>query len=451
LIVVLPAAENCLCADVVLPVLNHTVNQTPLVVCDALPFELGVDSVGGFQYQWLNSTGIGCATCATTVVQPVGMLQTYTLTESNNGCVVEHRFFVTFGATATLTVNNNSICAGESITLVATPADAQFLWSGPGVQTQGTNVQTLQPDSTATYAVTITLSNGCTASALATALVFQPDTVQLPLITACDGSTITVFDATVLAANGVYSKLLTTVQGCDSLLLQPVSVLPKIMTNAAVTFCEGDTVFLFGNFPVSTSIEVCRDTISANGCDSTHCIMATAIPLPVLQVLDTIFATLGDTITLQGPSGYVQYLWTPAPVPPCSNCSSIDVIPDTTGYLQYGLEVKDGQNCGAETLYRVVIFPPCDAYKVLIPNAFTPNGDGANDQFRPITTEGGEVIGKLTIYNRWGQKLFESRNNVFWDGTIDGQAATSDVYVYLIEVQCGELIASRVGEVTLIR
>ncbi|MES2779916.1 MAG: gliding motility-associated C-terminal domain-containing protein, partial [Bacteroidota bacterium] len=57
--------------------------------------------------------------------------------------------------------------------------------------------------------------------------------------------------------------------------------------------------------------------------------------------------------------------------------------------------------------------------QIFLPTAFTPNGDGLNDVFRPGGV--GAKDYKLTIYNRWGQAVFTSNNaNVGWDGTIDG-------------------------------
>ncbi len=53
------------------------------------------------------------------------------------------------------------------------------------------------------------------------------------------------------------------------------------------------------------------------------------------------------------------------------------------------------------------------AYNLYIPNAFTPNNDGINDNFKP--TGLGMKRYQMMIYNRWGEKVFESdENNVAW-------------------------------------
>jgi gliding motility-associated-like protein len=70
-----------------------------------------------------------------------------------------------------------------------------------------------------------------------------------------------------------------------------------------------------------------------------------------------------------------------------------------------------------------------------MPTAFTPNSDGYNDIFRP------KFAGRATkysfiVYNRWGQKVFESRDPALgWDGTINGTQQPSGVYVWQCQYQ----------------
>jgi gliding motility-associated-like protein len=66
------------------------------------------------------------------------------------------------------------------------------------------------------------------------------------------------------------------------------------------------------------------------------------------------------------------------------------------------------------------------------PNVFTINRDGLNDLFYVRGIFVAEF--KLQIFNRWGEKVFETTNmNEGWDGTYKGQPCESDVYVYLAE------------------
>lgn len=70
-----------------------------------------------------------------------------------------------------------------------------------------------------------------------------------------------------------------------------------------------------------------------------------------------------------------------------------------------------------------------------IPSAFTPNADGKNDYFKPIIT--GNVQRYLfTIYNRWGQKIFETaRLQKGWNGTINGKQQDMNVFVWTCTYQ----------------
>ncbi len=89
---------------------------------------------------------------------------------------------------------------------------------------------------------------------------------------------------------------------------------------------------------------------------------------------------------------------------------------------------------------------------VTMPNAFTPNGDGKNDYFRPVY-EGYHRFHIFRVENRWGQTVFESTNNrMEWDGTFGGVPQDIGVYYYYLQYDCGDQkgIIKR-GDFTLIR
>jgi gliding motility-associated-like protein len=81
--------------------------------------------------------------------------------------------------------------------------------------------------------------------------------------------------------------------------------------------------------------------------------------------------------------------------------------------------------CGPDTVPK-----PTELQLPEIPNVFTPNGDGYNDEFRFIHHEGWEL--NTIIRNRWGQVVFEGKNDHWWDGTIQGQHASPGVYYYTV-------------------
>lgn len=68
---------------------------------------------------------------------------------------------------------------------------------------------------------------------------------------------------------------------------------------------------------------------------------------------------------------------------------------------------------------------------LLVPNVFTPNGDGANDEFRVVYRSIKEF--QCWVYNRWGHQVFHSDNpDEGWDGTIGGRPAAEGAYFYVI-------------------
>ncbi|MFY0643513.1 MAG: gliding motility-associated C-terminal domain-containing protein [Bacteroidia bacterium] len=73
-----------------------------------------------------------------------------------------------------------------------------------------------------------------------------------------------------------------------------------------------------------------------------------------------------------------------------------------------------------------------------IPNAFSPNGDGLNDRFRPISRfvdHEADVIGfRMEIYNSWGELLFRTDDLISgWDGSYKGSTCQQGAYIYLID------------------
>ena len=93
--------------------------------------------------------------------------------------------------------------------------------------------------------------------------------------------------------------------------------------------------------------------------------------------------------------------------------------------------------------------PPLSLY---IPNSFTPNADGLNDNFGIS----GEGIGKFSmkIYNNWGELVFETNDiNQKWDGSFHGKPAEEGVYVYMVSAKGINNVGSsyKNGTVTLLK
>ncbi len=112
------------------------------------------------------------------------------------------------------------------------------------------------------------------------------------------------------------------------------------------------------------------------------------------------------------------------------------------------LRVEDELGCHNTDSLFIPTRQCCDIY---FPNAFTPNNDGSNDRFRPITV-GNQEIRTFRVVNRYGQTVFETTDPVRgWDGTMNGEPLDLGTYFYLISYRCEGKIVDQAGEVVLIR
>ncbi|MNS67493.1 hypothetical protein D3C72_1007480 [compost metagenome] len=92
--------------------------------------------------------------------------------------------------------------------------------------------------------------------------------------------------------------------------------------------------------------------------------------------------------------------------------------------------------------------------KIILPNAFTPNGDGRNDVFMPqLSIDRAYTFLEFKVYNRWGQILYSTSNvNAGWDGSSKGVLQEQGVYYYTIKVRLlNNDIRSFSGELTLLK
>jgi len=172
---------------------------------------------------------------------------------------------------------------------------------------------------------------------------------------------------------------------------------------------------------------------------------------PDLLVIDEIIATLvscpgGSDGTLEafvsGGTAPYTFEWQ-------DNSSSGSTA---EGYSKgnYSLKVIDANGCEAMASQEIEEAIP----RVVLPNAFSPNGDGTNDFFGPTTPC--EITFKMEVYNRWGQVIFSTESaNVKWDGTFKGGSLASGKYTFaaswIIEANGLVIEDSQRGEIQLIK
>lgn len=216
-----------------------------------------------------------------------------------------------------------------------------------------------------------------------------------------------------------------------------IGLLPVINFGPDTTLCPGTKYLLdvergLSKYQWSTGDTVENIVIEKAGtywvtakrgkCQSTDTIKISYQP-PIWIELGNEFYLCEDdsqTVKLDAGKGFTTYLWTPTN--------------DTTQWIEvrksgpYYVVVKDFRGCSGED--GTVVQRKCDV-EFEMPNAFTPNGDGINDVFAPYITDA--VKYELTIYNRWGEKLFYTNDmQQGWDGKNNERAAQIGVYFYMV-------------------
>lgn len=149
-------------------------------------------------------------------------------------------------------------------------------------------------------------------------------------------------------------------------------------------------------------------------------------------------------IKVNGGTAPFKYLW--------SHDADLNV-PKITGLVNgtYSIEVTDANGCTGEASVEILYNNCCTPF---IPNAFSPNGDNHNDNYR-VEYKGDMELKEMYIYNRYGQRVFSSSNvNKSWDGTFNGVKMDGGTYFYYVRILCGNVLKKELifkGDVTLIR
>jgi gliding motility-associated-like protein len=114
-----------------------------------------------------------------------------------------------------------------------------------------------------------------------------------------------------------------------------------------------------------------------------------------------------------------------------TNSNPTHTFPEETGSYYVTLVVSNINGC-VDSISQLIIVENEVVYYV--PNTFTPDGDLFNETFKPIFTSGFDIYQfHLTIFNRWGEIIFESFNSdIGWDGTYGGNICPDGVYIWQI-------------------
>jgi gliding motility-associated-like protein len=176
--------------------------------------------------------------------------------------------------------------------------------------------------------------------------------------------------------------------------------------------------------------------------DELNCMAIDSVEVKVIPLPEANFPAVNDTIKysyeylLAATPGYYLYLWNTG-----DESNSIRV----TDEGQYSVIIKTEEGC-ADTS---AVFMLNTLVNLLVPNAFTPNGDGLNDIFKPLFDLERVKQFSMVIYNKWGQRIFETTNPLQgWNGN----NAPGDIYHWTITYSDLNNIPNKLwGSVVLIR
>ncbi|HEY4061237.1 MAG TPA: gliding motility-associated C-terminal domain-containing protein [Puia sp.] len=172
------------------------------------------------------------------------------------------------------------------------------------------------------------------------------------------------------------------------------------------------TYFVYrpGKYAVTATVGQCiyTDTLTVRFDDSLH----------VSMIKDTTLCN-GEDFWLQVKGNADTYAWQ-------DSTYSATYHPAQSGI--YTVVAQNG--CGKDTLTATIAFAACDC-QLLLPNAFTPDGDGHNDTFHPLHACEMDNF-QMNIYDRYGELVFRSVNTeTGWDGTFHGTKVPAGAFVWM--------------------
>jgi gliding motility-associated-like protein len=198
----------------------------------------------------------------------------------------------------------------------------------------------------------------------------------------------------------------------------------------------------------------------ANGCETEPIEIVIQQPEEILLVVKSqVELLLGDTYQVKAqtniPEVEIAFIaWSNSETLSCDDC--LDPLASPLETTEYQLTIEDSSGCPATARIKIYVD---ERPVVFIPNAFSPNGDGANDKFMIFAREEAvRKVNRFLVFDRWGEKVFEYDNfqpndpASGWDGWYRGQVMNPQVFAWFAEIEFinGEVILFE-GDVTLTR
>lgn len=435
----------------------------------------------------------------------------FVIITDNNNCQITHSIHISEPTKLSLTINDEDICYGKSALLIAnviggfTPYN--FFWNN----NPGSNSVTVSPTVTTNYSVYVVDGNGCsTPLKKSVVTVKSPLTLSVtPSQTVCPGKSTTVF-AEAFGGTGSYNYTWMPVNintpsisinintntvytvsvsdGCSlpiaistlSVYTENISI-PNIQASQfegcaplCITFSSSSAI---NNNNISNSTWFFSDGGTSNSANPYYC-FANAGTYKVFNSITTklgcvITASLNsqiivhqkpnadflasnDFVTFSEPeieftnqsTNASSYLWDFHSIAQSTNVNTKFNFPEIGKYL-VTLVASDG--ICKDTAFKIIECKP--DFTFFAPNTFTPDNDNLNEIFLPIG-EGWDLTKfELFIFDRWGTKIFETKNwNEGWNGYYKDEKVKDDSYIW--KVQLYDIFKRKhdfIGHVTILK
>ncbi len=370
---------------------------------------------GAFTYSW----NPGGQTNAAATGLSAG---SYTITVTdNNGCTKTVAVAVgsSSGGSVNITASTNVNCFGSSngsatSSISGGTSPYTYSWNNGQTTASATGL------SSGIYTIAITDSSGCTSTQ--TVAITQPAAVTATAAATAASCNATDGTASVTAGGGTAAYTYSW-SGAQT-------------TATATGLSAGSYTVLI------TDNNGCTQTALANVGQNGGPTANAGVNVTIQQGQSTVLGAVGGT----------SYTWSPTTGLSCTNCQNPTASPAITTI--YCVVVSDNNGCTATACVTVFVEIPCPlSDDFAVPNAFSPNGDGHNDIF--LLQGWKDCISEfsLTIYDRWGERVYESSDpDKGWDGTFNGKLMEAAVFAYYISATNtkGEPFIKK-GNVSLLR
>lgn len=389
------------------------------------------------------------------------------------------------------TANITGNVSGCSTVILTATGGTTYQWSGGNTPNQATNTFTIS----GTYSVIVTNAEGCSTTVSKTITIGAGQTDISGNINGCNTVTLTASGGATyqwdggstpnqatntFSTSGTYNVIITDANGCVSSQQRIVTVTPSVSSSISIAasttnICRGSLIRFMptyanaGSSPTfkwfrngtqvaisqiytTTSLqnndEISCEIIGSNTCSlpaASNKIQITVNDLPTVSFeSDIIIESDGPKVlSPQVSASAISYSWFPITGLDNPRIKNPQANPEFT--TEYTLTVTGSGGCSAEATIKVTVLKD-----IFIPNVFSPNGDGKNDQW--VIRNISDYVGtKVQIFNRYGQKVFQNDNfTTPWDGILSGKPLPVGNYYYILDLANKSKTRYK-GSVTILR